>query len=163
VSPIETLVGLNVTVGATLVTTVVPVKAMLLGFLKSAGSVTAHVKLLTAPDAALKLAGAVHVTASGERVLVGVVVIAAVWGNNAITAAALLTEAVSVRVAGGADKVAKAAAVDVRFTFTANACVTPCLVTDTLNEPVTASGTAVVGRTPVTVTDAVAGTQFTET
>jgi hypothetical protein len=51
---------------------------MLFEFLTSAGSVTAHVKLFVAPDEVLKPAGAVQVIVSGERVLVGVVVIAAV-------------------------------------------------------------------------------------
>jgi hypothetical protein len=153
VSFIVALVGLNVTVevGVKFVTTVVPVKAILFVFRIVFGSVAAHVNVFVAPAAALKVAGGVHVTASGDCVEVGEVVIAAVAGSVAITAAAFAAVAVNVLVAGGAVKVAKFGAVVVTFvTVTAQACVTPWRVTVTLKFPFNAA-MSVLGRTARTV------------
>jgi hypothetical protein len=93
--------------GEKLVTTVVPFKRIGgVPFTTPSGSVTAHANVFVAPGAALNVPTSVHAIVRGACALAGFVVIAAVAGNAAITAAAFAADSVIVNVAGGASSVA---------------------------------------------------------
>ena len=154
--------NVSVAVGVKFVTTVVPFSAIEFVFRIVFGSVTAHAKEFVAPAAELKFAGGVHVIASGDCVEVGVVVIAAVAGSNAIAPAAFVTAEASVTVAFGADKVARFGAVVDKFsTETEKLCVTFWRVTETLKFPLSGA-TSVLGRTARTVIVEEVGVQSTK-